>query len=197
MSRLLRTPLVFTALILFVACSAREPRDRSEASPDFDDNRTRTLVEVPLVGVTEIEIAGTRSGAVAFEVPISPREAWATLPRAYHEIGFRGAGVVDEARMIFGYPDGVIRQGLAGRRLSSYMNCGQSPGGANADVYRVTGSVLTQVRQDPDGDAILEILVDAYASPREVSGRSVRCNSNGQLERLIANTTTLWALSNQ
>ena len=197
MSRLLRAPLVFTALALFVACSAREPRDRSELRSDFDDNRVRTLVEVPLEGVIEIEVTGAQSGVVAFEVPISPREAWATLPRAYHEIGFRGAGVVDDDLRIFGQPDGVIRQGLGGRRLSAFMNCGQSPGGSNADVYRVTGGVLTLVRQGPDGHAVLEILVDAYASPREVSGRSVRCNSNGQLERLIANTTTLWALSNE
>lgn len=184
----------FAVLALLAACSSRGPAERGEFSPDFYDNPSRILIQSPLAGVMEIESAGTREDAIVYQVPVSLGEVWATLPRAYHELGFEGAGVVDEARRIFGYPNGAFPRRIAERRLSSFLNCGQSPGGANANVYRVTGSVMVQARAGEDGSAELEILVDASATPREVSGRTVRCNSNGQLEQLLANTATVWAL---
>lgn len=185
--RLITTVALAAALL---ACAQPDGGTRSPA-PEIP-----ARVQIGGAGVfMVVESTGGAGDAVAHEVPVRAEGVWRALPRTFDEAGLRGAGVIDASRRTFGYPNAVIPRSVAGTRLSSFLSCGQTPGGDNADVHRVTGSIVAVVRPAAEPDrAVVEVTVDAAARPREVSGGAVRCSSNGRLERLLAYTATKHAI---
>lgn len=186
--RLIMTMALITTL---AACAPREGTTLPAAT------EIPARIHIGGAGVFMVlESAGGTGGAIAHEVPVGAEAVWRAMPRTFHEIGLRGAGVLDASRRVFGYPNAVIPRSVANARLSAFLQCGQTPGGPNADVHRVTGSVLTAVRPAAEaGRSVVEVTVEAVARPREVSGNPVRCSSNGRLERLIAYRAMLHALA--
>ena len=79
-----------------------------------------------------------------------------------------------------GYTAGRIE----GRRLSLFFDCGSSIGGARADRYQVTASVMVQISVG-DGGTLVRTRVGATAKQRNVSGNAVPCQSRRRLERRI------------
>jgi hypothetical protein len=186
----MRLFLTLAAMAALMACAQR------------DAGTLSSTVEIPsrihLEGhgvFMEMESTGGSRGVIAHELPVSADVVWSVIGRAFEEVGLRGAGVLDSERRIYGYPDAVIPRRLGDSRLSSFFSCGQSPGGANADVYRVVGTIVAAVRPGSQpGRSVVEMTVEAVASPREVSGGTVRCSSNGRLERLISYTALRHAI---
>jgi hypothetical protein len=180
------------ALAVVVACA---PRDGSTVIPSGE---TATRVEVHGHGIrVPVETTGGSGDLVLHEVGLPVQALWRAMPTTFETLGLRGAGALDADRRIFGYPDAVLPRLIGDRRLSYFLDCGHSPGGTIADVYRVTGSILTAVRPaDDPARTVLEVTVQAIARPREVSGNTIRCASNGRLERLVATTAVRHALDN-
>jgi hypothetical protein len=187
-----RTVLIAAAAVL-TACGARQEATTLVVSGEVP---RRVEVEAQAIGGGLFQ-AESRGGfeVLVYDLPVPPQQAWTALDPAFQSLGFQGAGAIDVGRRIFGYPDAVFPRAIGGQRPSAFMDCGQSPGGRNADTHRLTGSLVTAVRpSDEPGRSLLEVTVMVAARPREVSGGAVSCASNGRLERLVAHTVTAQAL---
>jgi hypothetical protein len=189
----MRALIVAALVTLVAACSARhDPRDATIQSTG--ELATRTVIGGPEM-LVEIETTGGARRVVTHEVGLPLQPVWRAMVPAFEEVGLRGAGVMDADRRVFGYPSAVMPRRLADNRLSTYLDCGQGPAGNYADIYRVTGTVIAAVRPAAEPDrTLVEVAVEAVARPREVSGQTVRCSSNGRLERRIAQSVMMHAL---
>lgn len=190
----MRVLMLTAAVALTLACGARhDPREATIQSTG--DLATRTVIGGPEM-LVEIEASGGGRGVVTHEVGLPVARVWRALAPTFEEVGLRGAGVVEADRRVYGYPSAVMPRRIAGQRLSAFLDCGQGPAGAYADTYRVTGTVLAAVRPAAAEDrSLVEVVVEAVARPREVSGQAVRCASNGRLERAIAQNVMMQALT--
>jgi hypothetical protein len=95
--------------------------------------------------------------------------------------------LVDTTNYRIGNP-GFRRTGtFGGKRLSTWLSCGDGITGPNADSYRVTLSLHTLVQPGPEGRSLLRTAVLAGAlNVGEGAGRQpLPCTSTGGLERRI------------
>jgi len=95
--------------------------------------------------------------------------------------------LVDTVQFRIGNP-GFRRTGtFAGKRLSTWLQCGDGITGPNADSYRVTLSLHTLVQPGPEGGSLVRTAVLAGAvNVGEGAGRQpLPCSSTGALERRI------------
>jgi hypothetical protein len=95
--------------------------------------------------------------------------------------------LVDTTNYRIGNP-GFRRTGtFGGKRLSTWLSCGDGITGPNADSYRVTLSLHTLVQPGPEGRSLLRTAVLAGAvNVGEGAGRQpLSCTSTGGLERRI------------
>ena len=95
--------------------------------------------------------------------------------------------LVDTTNFRIGNP-GFRRTGtLAGKRLSTWLSCGDGITGPNADTYRITLSLHSLVQSGPGGRTLLRTAVLAGAvNVGEGAGRQpLPCTSTGGLERRI------------
>jgi hypothetical protein len=75
---------------------------------------------------------------------------------------------------------------FAGKRISSWLSCGEGLTGPFADYYRVTISLHTLVQPGPDGGSRLRTALLAGAENLSEGGRQpVACTSHGLLESRI------------
>jgi hypothetical protein len=74
---------------------------------------------------------------------------------------------------------------VEGRRMAAYVDCGTSLKGQLANLYDVTLSVMTRLTEGPIGATIVTTTVDAFGTPRAVSGNEVPCRSRAVLERRV------------
>ena len=114
------------------------------------------------------------------------------LPRVYEMLGIPDHGVNPE-----GTQYGNVRfraRRIEGKRLSNYIDCGMGPTAIpKADDYQVTLSVLTRLTPGEDGGTMVVTTVEATGKPRAVSGNPVYCQSNGTLEKRLADLV-VWVL---
>lgn len=179
----MRTMVLVVIAVSLGGCTPREP---AALRTPPTTGAERTIVQGPgYSGVVERETSDP--AVVALEVAAEPDALWRALPAAFEGVGLKGAGVIDAGTRLFGYPEAVIPGRLAEGRLSAFLDCGYNMGGANADTYRVTGTILALVRPaERSGASIVELRIDAAGKPRSTSGAMVTCRSNGRLERAIA-----------
>jgi hypothetical protein len=135
-------------------------------------------------GTDDISVGMAPTVALSDNLPFGADSAWARLPRAFTAVGLEGATPIAGERSLSVGPVKVTRR-LGGQRLSTYLNCGQSLSGPNADSHSVMLTVLSKVV--PAGEATrLETLVQANATPLVSGGAMVSCNTTGALENRIA-----------
>jgi hypothetical protein len=135
-------------------------------------------------GTQELTVGTAPNVPTADNLALPADSAWARLPRAFTAVGLEGATPIAGERSLSLGPVKVTRR-LGGQRLSSYLNCGQSLSGPNADSHSVALTVLSKLV--PNGSATrLETLVQATATPLVSGGGMVSCNTTGALENRIA-----------
>ncbi|MDX1567621.1 MAG: hypothetical protein R3223_07460 [Longimicrobiales bacterium] len=118
---------------------------------------------------------------VVLDAPVM--DVWTVLPAVFADLDIE-APVQDIGSFQFGNPEFSPRR-IEGRRLSSYLDCGAVAGGSRADRYQVVMQFIVGLSGADEGTRIRTI-VDAYASPRDVSGNAVHCLSRGTLEERLA-----------
>ena len=145
---------------------------------------------VPLGGLATLGAIRLASDASVEEnrVPASPADVWVALSPAFETLQIEAAAV-DATAMMMGNPDFTPRL-IEGRRLSTYLDCGVGPAGANADQYLVTLQWMVWLDPAPEGGTLVTTSLDAYARPRDVAGNAVHCVSRGALERRLAELIT-------
>ena len=109
---------------------------------------------------------------------------WAALTRVYADQGIP-VTIVDTASHALGAIRATQRRPVAGRRLSTVLECGTGAYGPNAERYTVQLTVLSAVRGLPDGRSVVDSRVGGVAAPNGLNS-SVNCESTGVLEDLIA-----------
>ncbi len=138
------------------------------------------------------ETLGSRMGSLpefksaqrsVVRVPIA--DAWARLAKAYETLGIP-LTTATPATHVLGNEGMRRTHNLAGESLSTFLDCGNGTGGgANADMYAVNMSVVTQLQAVADTATEVATLVQATAAPLSFGSPAVACSTNGGLEQKI------------
>lgn len=149
-----------------------------------------TATPTTRIGTTSGATVGTVATAtgnerIAVDVPVSAQRAWEVLPLVYAELEIP-IRLQQQASRLIGNTGFETRRVIGGQRASRYLNCGNASGGPNADTFRLTISVVTQVHEGGDGNARLETRLTANAASVTYAGTVVTCSTTGALERHIA-----------
>jgi hypothetical protein len=171
--------LVFTAL-LTVACA----KSGQETAPHPGDAYVdRYSGSGNLIGVDMEMHGGTEPSSDVIDAPVE--SVWLTLPLVYERLGVP-AELLDRRGQRIGNTRFNPRR-IEGKRLSRYIECGYGVTSSNnADVYRVTMSLVTRISATERGATLVQTYIDASARPRDVSGNPVRCSTKQVLEKRIA-----------
>lgn len=128
-------------------------------------------------------------------VPIA--DAWARLSKAYSDLGIP-LTTVQPAAHVLGNEGMKRSHTLANQPLSRILDCGVggSSGGANADVYSINMSVISQLSATPENGTEVATLIQATATPMTFGTAPVVCSTTGWLERHIASAVSGTASKN-
>ncbi len=163
-------PYLGFALVLVCAVStACAPRSVTTSAGQRPEN---------IVGGVEIQ---NQTALVDTVISATSTAVWLTLASVFETLEIETPTVDPRALSIgnAGYSAGRIE----GKRLSTYLQCGNNIGRANADQYEVTLQLMVQLMDAPGGGTTVRTLMDAYVRPRATRGNAIHCTSKGTLER--------------
>lgn len=123
-------------------------------------------------------------------VPGAPMAVFGKARQALKDIKLN-LNVLDSVAGMVGNSGFLLSGSFAGRRMSSWIRCGEGITGPNADSWRISMAILSAVEPGSKDSTRLRTIV--VASARDVSGGSAQqmiCTSSGQLEEVI-NTKVL------
>jgi len=172
--------LLTAVLILFAGCAttpAPDPMIGSGALTPESNNPTGTGGEFRLP---------TDMVTATLEVDIGAEAAWPALKAAYAELKIP-TREVDEASRTIRNLRFVVSRRLGGERLSSYLDCGRSASGQNADTHRLELEIASRVVPLGSGRSRIDTELQGIGMNMEgTSNNRVLCTSNHQLELRIA-----------
>ena len=122
----------------------------------------------------------------SLEVLAGPEEAWPALKRVYEELKIPTPEVREPTRTLRNLRFVVSRR-LGGERMSTYLDCGRSAAGPNADTYRLQLEIASRVVAVGSGQSRIDTEITGVGMNMEgTSNNRVLCTSNHQLELRIA-----------
>lgn len=136
-------------------------------------------------GTKQVNVGMAAPIALANTVPVAMDMVWTRLPQAFAAVGLPAGVAAEPERVLTVGPIEVSRR-LGGARLSTYISCGQSLTGPNADSHSVILTVASQLYEAGSGVTRVETRVQANATPRASGGGPVACTSTGEMENRIA-----------
>lgn len=172
-SRFIAMPIIRLALVSALLCSGLAPEALAQG------------------GAIQLKLAGPMMW-----VKMDSVSSWVLIPGSAMEV-FKKAGeaykamkiptnLADTAAGQFGNSGFLQTGSLAGRRMSSWIRCGEGMTGPNADTWRVAIAILSSVERVSKDTTRLRTLV--VASARNMAGNSsapIQCSTSGQLEEAI------------
>lgn len=170
----LSTTAAFTAsLVIASACSSAVV-----ATP-----RTETTYIPGVNGVLRIS---PENGSVSANIAAPLQAVWHILPIAFDSLGLQ-LSLVDPKRHVMGNEGIKVRARLGKERLSTYLECGTTQVGPNADSYEVFLTVLTDLRPVKSDSTRTTVTVNlsAAAKPLQFSQDYSRCSSKATFERKL------------
>jgi len=184
-----RLPVV--ALLALAACAGRQGDTDTCPAPAIGQTGNRVTTAGGGTGQTMTleSTSGPSTSAVALR---AARDViWREIPAVYEELGIP-LTKADTVSFVVGNEGMKVTRRLKGVPLSRFLQCGGTPpGGANADTYEITLSVLSQLRPATGGDTQVVTTVDAAARPVAFNATStVACSSTGALERRLHDRLT-------
>ncbi len=130
---------------------------------------------------TEIDTTGS---AATFSAPAP--QVYDALKAVYKDLGVKLESVNDAM-----YEAGNIEfwkaRTFAGKRISTFLNCGNNMTGPNADSYRVYMSLIGRVSPVGDGSSLVLVFQANARNVMEGSREPVACGSNGKFELRFLN----------
>ncbi|MGW8268822.1 MAG: hypothetical protein ACWGSQ_20820 [Longimicrobiales bacterium] len=122
----------------------------------------------------------------SLDVPAAPEEAWPALKQVFEELKIPMREVSEPTRTVRNLRFVVSRR-LGGERLSTYLDCGRSASGPNADTYRLQLEIASRVVAVGSGQSRIDTELTGVGMNMEgTSNNRVLCTSNHQLELRIA-----------
>ena len=170
-------PLLASAVLL-AGCASKSSTAKAPSSV------TPTTIRMEGVGgtVNLNTMSATDANTLALLHPIA--KVWAIRPVVYDSLGLP-VNQIDPAGFVIGASNQRVRRQLGKMPLSRYIDCGSMQGGPSADSYEVNLTLLTTLRPSESGTTAFTVL-DAMARPVSTRGDWMKCSSQGQLERRLA-----------
>lgn len=169
-----------TPILLFslAACSAAgAPAMRSGPDVPVSHNPTGTGGEFHIQ--PDLVVA-------SLEVPAEVDVAWPALLQVFEELEIR-AQEVDSPTHTVRNLRWVVSRRLGGQRLSTFLDCGRSASGFNADTHRLQLEIASRVVSQGPGRSRVETQIQGIGMNMEGTSNSrVVCTSTHQLEFAIA-----------
>jgi hypothetical protein len=156
------------------------------AAPGTSGSSGQIVDRVQIMGSPDpnevnIRNAGPSSANALLQFPAA--RVWALVPAAYSVLSIPIIAVDTVGRAITGQV--LARRTFADRPLRTFVDCGSSITGANANTYSVTIKLNTFVDVTAAESSRLRTLVEATGISG--AGAQVRCSSTGDLELMILN----------
>jgi hypothetical protein len=172
-------PLIGAFALGIGACAptAQSPLSR----PDVDRNVSVST------NMERSEHTIRRSDFVAVNDVAAPRPVvWQLLRQAWDDVGLPAPQVDDRAYSL-GVSNHLITRRLGRAPLSTYLSCGSSVAGWNADTHRIRLTVRTVLEHVTPDSTRIHTRVDAVATPTEgTSSAAIECTTRGALEVQIS-----------
>lgn len=111
-------------------------------------------------------------------------QVWRAMPAAFDSLKIP-LNTLDAKTHTIGNDGFKIRQALGRTPLSSYIDCGRTQIGPNADSYEVVLTILTQVMPGDGGATKITTTFESSARPIAYSQEYSKCSSRGVLEAKI------------
>lgn len=133
----------------------------------------------------------TDNGTAETSLDVPLDNAWARITRAYDVLKIPITDN-DAARHLVGARRALVRDRLAGERMSRWFSCGETAMGTpRADSYAVYVTALTQLVPAAGGSGyVARTVVSAFANAVDASSNSVQCTSTGALEQKLSDEFT-------
>jgi hypothetical protein len=150
----------------------------------------------PIANAPSAAVINSGSGSATYNIVKEERRHRLTLAgsiqggstavhTAYKALGIPATTLTTAPRVI-GNERFVMRRQLAGKLLSTYLDCGTTPAGVLANFYRIHSAVLTSVEPAGKDSVVIETRLTAQGFSNEgASGGAVDCSSHGTLERRL------------
>lgn len=178
----MRALLALATAATLTACAA------STSSPDPDIAPTPTVATARVVtnaGSTVTAGAMNIDLDVKLVVTGTPDQAWTALSAVYQELGIP-LSVNDAATKTIGNTGWRTRRSIGRVPAQRYLDCGSSGTLPNAETYQLTLSIVSNVKPNPRGGAIVTTALSGTGrNPITSSSADVRCVSTGDLELRI------------
>jgi hypothetical protein len=124
---------------------------------------------------------------VSTPVSYSLDQVWRVLPAVYAALGIP-VQLIDPKTHQVGNEGFKTRKTLGTTPLSTYIECGKTQIGENADSYDVVLTVLTSVQPGNSGGSNVVTTIEASAKPVTYSQEYSRCSSKGRLEAQLVDS---------
>lgn len=172
-------PLLLLTLLLASACATTAS---APSGPPPPDRESRILTTG---SGADVYIAGdVRAQTVIFAA--TPDRVWSELLAVYEEMEIP-LTTVDRRAGRMGNGQFMALRRLAGRPMTSYVNCGSNITGAIAATNRIQMSVTSELAPVGGDSTRVQTWITAVAHSIEGASRNaMACNSTGALERQVA-----------
>ncbi len=178
----MRALLALVATATLTACAAGS----GSAGPDIAPTPTvATARVVTNAGSTVTAGAMNIDLDVKLAVTGTPEQAWTALAAVYQELAIP-LSINDAANKTLGNTGWRVRRSIGRVPAQRYLDCGSSGTLANAETYQLSLSIVSNVKPNPRGGAIVTTALSGTGrNPITSSSADVRCVSTGDLELRI------------
>jgi hypothetical protein len=177
-----------TILCAALACMACATAKTGTATPDPvpATTMTPTTQRVAIAGGQTLNINTMDVNEGSSTLIMAPLDsAWLALKASYAALGIPVTSVVD-ARYTIGNEGYKVRRFVGKIPMRTIFDCGSSLGIPNADTYDVFMVISSYLVRNPKAGYNLVTRIDATGkSPNYNREQSVKCSSQGELERQI------------
>lgn len=151
--------------------------------PNFPNGRSTPAYEINLPGGAVWVRLDTVSASVM--VPGDRSSVFRAAVQVFKALKIR-TDVVDSTRAEVGSLNLVESHSFAGRRMSSWLRCGESMTGPNADTWRIYMAVVSGVeRVGADSSRVRTLLTATARNMAGGSSNPVRCATTGVFEIMV------------
>lgn len=170
-----RSLLICTAALIGLSACASNSSERG------------TRVRTQSVGGSDVGRIAVTSTVEAdlIKVPYDADAVFRVMTAAYDSLGIPITGL-DPAKKTIENNGVKIRNRLGKMPISTYLDCGNSQIGPNADSYDVYLNISTRVMADGGGASKLATLLEAQARPATYNQAYSVCTTKGVLEQKLA-----------
>ena len=177
----MRALLALATAATFAACAPA-------SSPEPDIAPTPTVATARVVTTAGRTVT---AGAMNIDLDVrlfvtgTPDQAWVALGAVYQELGIP-LSLNDAAAKTLGNTGWRVRRSIGRVPAQRYLDCGSSGTIQNAETYQLSLSIVSSVKPNPNGGAIVTTALSGTGrNPITSSSADVRCVSTGDLELRI------------